>query len=84
MSTTVVNVGEAKTHFSRLLAMAESGDTVIIARDGVPAVRLTPIQKPRRRFGFWQLAIDDSAFFDPLPDDETALWESDPGEGRGA
>ena len=75
MSTTIVNVGEAKTQFSRLLALAESGEDVIVARDGHPIVRLALVEPPRRRFGFRHLNIDDSAFFDPLPDNELALWE---------
>lgn len=49
---TVVNVGQAKTELSKLLAMAEAGEEVEIARDGVPIVRLVPIQRtaPGRRF----------------------------------
>lgn len=75
MSTTIVNVGEAKTQLSRLIALAEAGETVIVARDGVPIIQLTPVSSPRRRFGFRQLSIDDDAFFAPLSDDELAQWE---------
>lgn len=75
MANTVVNVGEAKTQFSRLLAMAEAGQTVIVARDGVPVVQLTPVNPAKRRFGFRRLSVDDSVFFDPLPDEELARWE---------
>ena len=32
-----VNVGEAKAHLSHLIARAEAGEDVIIARDGVPS-----------------------------------------------
>jgi prevent-host-death family protein len=42
-----VNVGEAKTHLSRLLAQVEAGEDVEIARDGVPVVRLVAIDPPR-------------------------------------
>jgi prevent-host-death family protein len=38
-----VNVHEAKTHLSRLMAQAEAGEEVIIARNGVPAVKLVPV-----------------------------------------
>jgi prevent-host-death family protein len=41
----VVNVGQAKTDLSRLLAMAEAGEEVEIARDGVPVVRLVPVRR---------------------------------------
>lgn len=52
MCMTTVNVGQAKTELSKLLAMAEAGEEVEIARDGVPVVRLVPIRSagPGRRF----------------------------------
>lgn len=42
-----VNVGQAKTELSRLLARAEAGEDVEIARDGVPVARLTRIDPPK-------------------------------------
>lgn len=39
----VINMHEAKTTLSQLVEMALHGETVIIARRGVPAVRLEPI-----------------------------------------
>ena len=45
MSQTV-NVGEAKAQLSRLIAQAEAGEDVVIARDGVPAVRIVPVERP--------------------------------------
>ena len=39
-----VNVHEAKTNLSRLLAQVESGEEVIIARNGKPVARLAPVQ----------------------------------------
>ena len=49
---TTVNVGQAKTDLSRLISLAEAGEDVEIARDGVPVVRLVPIgaAKPGPRF----------------------------------
>lgn len=44
-----VNVHHAKTHLSRLIAAAESGEEVIIARDGKPAVRLVVVTPPTRK-----------------------------------
>ena len=47
-----VNVHHAKTHLSKLIAAVESGEEVIIARNGKPAVKLVvvtpPARKPRR------------------------------------
>ena len=70
-----VNVQEAKTRLSELLARAERGDDIVIARAGVPVVRLQLVDgRPRRSFGVMQL--DVPADFDaPLADDELAGWE---------
>ena len=45
MSRTV-NVGEAKAQLSRLIARAEAGEAVIIARNGVPVARIVPVERP--------------------------------------
>jgi prevent-host-death family protein len=48
-----VNVGQAKTNLSRLLARVEAGEDVEIARNGVPVVRLVrvePEEKPGEKF----------------------------------
>lgn len=39
-----VNVGQAKTDLSKLLARVEAGEDVEIARDGVPVARLVRIE----------------------------------------
>ncbi len=41
-----VNVGQAKTDLSKLLARVEAGEEVEIARDGVPVARLVRIDAP--------------------------------------
>ncbi|WP_199555357.1 type II toxin-antitoxin system Phd/YefM family antitoxin [Sandaracinobacteroides hominis] len=50
-----VNVHDAKTHFSRLLARVAEGESVVISKAGKPVARLVPID-PRaaapRRIGF--------------------------------
>jgi prevent-host-death family protein len=43
-----VNVHEAKTHLSRLLARVARGDEVIIAKAGKPIARLVPVQRAGR------------------------------------
>lgn len=42
----LVNVGQAKTELSKLLARVEAGEDVQIARDGVPVARLVHIPSP--------------------------------------
>jgi prevent-host-death family protein len=41
-----VNVHHAKTHLSKLIAAAENGEEVIIARAGKPAVKLVVVTEP--------------------------------------
>ena len=73
----VVNVHQAKTHLSRLLARAEAGEEVVIARRGTPVAQLVAC-KPRkkRRPGRLKgkIVIPDD-FLDPLPEEELAAWE---------
>jgi prevent-host-death family protein len=39
-----VNIHEAKTHFSKLLAQVSAGEEIIIAKAGKPVARLGPIE----------------------------------------
>ena len=72
-----VNVHEAKTRLSELLARVEAGDEVVIARAGRPVATLTPVAAPAARtLGFVPDFRVPGTFFDPLPDDELAEWES--------
>ncbi len=72
-----VNVHEAKTTLSQLLAEVETGEEVLIARHGVPVARLSAIIPTiRREPGLWKTAagwesyIFDPAVLAPMTDDE--------------
>lgn len=72
-----VNVHTAKTNLSDLIAKAERGEDVVIARNGVPAVKLVPVtDKPRRLFGALKgrFIIPDD-FDEPMSEEELRLWE---------
>ena len=73
----VVNVHEAKTHLSRLLAQVEDGDEVVIARNGNPVARLVRVrERGKRQFGSMKGRIKfGEGFFGPLPEEELAAWE---------
>lgn len=80
----IYTVHQAKTQLSKLLAQAEAGEEVIIARGKMPSVRLTPVAKAeltgsertQRTPGAWKGRFEWSdSFFDPLPAEEQALWE---------
>lgn len=74
-------IHQAKTNLSKLIARAEAGEEVVIARGSEPVVRLAPLTPKKRRLGFGalkgKLNIPDSFFFDPLPEEELKLWEGD-------
>lgn len=65
-----VNVHEAKTHLSKLLARVAKGECIVIARNGVPIAELRPIGKRlvARRLGDdrGKVRVADD-FNDPLP-----------------
>ena len=74
-----VNVHEAKTHLSRLLAQVEAGEEVIIARNGNPVARLVSSKKrgkPEPDVLKAKVVVPDS-FFEPLPEEELKAWEGD-------
>lgn len=81
-----VNVHQAKTHLSRLLAEVEAGEEVVVARGNKEIAKIVPInpQFKKKRVGGWLAHTlppgkDPLAdgFWDPLPDDELALWEGE-------
>ena len=71
----VVNLHEAKSQLSKLVAVAQQGDSVTIAIHGKPVAKLLPI-KPRPVFGLGKNQsppVPWSAFA-PVPDEEAAEW----------
>ena len=73
----VVNVHQAKTELSRLLARVEAGEDVVIARRGVPVARLVACKTRSKRQPDvlkGKIVVPDT-FFDPLPEEELRAWE---------
>ena len=80
---TTVNTHEAKTQLSRLLALVEKGEEVVIARNGKPVAKIVPLTaaKPARRLGTAAgKVVVPPEFFDPLPEDDLAAWYGDSDE----
>ncbi len=73
-----VNIHEAKTHLSRLLERVQQGESIVIAKAGVPVAQLTPIPRVDIVFGslVGQLDIDFAAF-DAADAEVAALWHLD-------
>jgi len=59
-----INMFQAKTHLSGLVARALQGEEVVIAKNGEPLVKLAPVVKPRGLTGFGSLKVKklDAAF----------------------
>lgn len=74
--TDTVNVYEAKTHLSKLLARVEDGEEITIARHGRPVARLVPHRGRRtpRVPGFWRGRVSVPDDFDTFADAEARDW----------
>ncbi len=46
LAMTQVNIHQAKTHLSRLLARVAAGEEIVIAKAGKPIARLVPVEGP--------------------------------------
>jgi prevent-host-death family protein len=74
-----VNIHEAKTHLSRILAWVATGEEVIVAKAGKPIARIVPVSKPRKKRipgqdkGLVTIARDFDA---PLPEKILAGFEA--------
>lgn len=68
-----VNVHEAKTHLSKLLARVEAGESINIARSGKPIATLVPAAQ-KRRLGSMRGQIWIADDFDELPPDMAAAF----------
>ena len=72
----IVNVHEAKTHFSRLLDLAHAGEEIIVAKAGKPFARLVPLKDREVRQPGRYRQLTPEGFNDSLPEDELEAWES--------
>lgn len=71
-----VTIHTAKTHLSRLIEAALSGEDVVISRGSTPVVRLVPVVKQTFQIGLLagQLGMGPD-FLTPLDEDDLDLWE---------
>ncbi len=74
-----VNVHDAKTHLSRLLARVEEGEEIVISRAGKPVARLVPFTSVRlpRQLGVWEGRVVVHDDFDELPEDIMAAFRGE-------
>jgi len=64
-----VSIHEAKTHFSRLVARAESGEEIVVRRGKTPVAKLVGyhVQAPPRRPGALKGKLEMAEDFDATP-----------------
>ena len=79
----VVNMHEAKTHLSRLVAAAADGEPFIIGRAGKPLVKVIAVEAPepgrKRRVGFMASGMLIPPDFDRMGSEEIAtMFEGGP------
>jgi prevent-host-death family protein len=75
--TLQVNIAEAKARLSELVARAEAGEEVVLARSGKPILRLQTLSRPARKKK--HRFIGALAHLGPLTDEEANLFlEPDP------
>ena len=74
----VVTIHTAKTTLSQLIARAEAGEEIVLARGNRPVAKIVPIDPApqQRQAGAYrgQFTVGPE-FFEPLPDDELDAWE---------
>jgi prevent-host-death family protein len=72
-----VNIHEAKTNFSKLIAEVEGGREILITRAGKPVAKLVPTQAESRRTpGGWENRVKIAPDFDELDPGTRAAFEN--------
>ena len=72
---TIVNMHEAKSSLSRLVAQVTAGEEVVIARAGKPVAKLVKYQGEPRKLGCWEGKVWMADDFDETDEELIALFE---------
>jgi len=75
MAKVMVNMHQAKTELSKLVARALAGEEVIVTRNGKPVVRLMPISQQRTPGGLEGKIWISPDFDAPLPEEVLREFE---------
>jgi prevent-host-death family protein len=73
----IVNIHDAKTHFSKLVERVAQGEEIVIGRAGKPVARLVPYEPTheRRKPGAWKGKVKLAPDFDETPEELIAAFE---------
>jgi prevent-host-death family protein len=72
---TIVNMHEAKSSLSKLVAKVAAGEEVVIARAGKPVAKLVKYEREPRKLGGLEGKIWIADDFDETPEELIALFE---------
>ena len=74
-----VNIHEAKTHLSRLVARAAAGEEIVISKAGTPMAKLVRYEQPKepRKLGAWRGQVEILPGFDEMDEEITRLFEGE-------
>lgn len=74
-----VNIHEAKTHLSRLVARAAAGEEIVISKAGTPVAKLVAYERPKepRKLGAWRGKVEILPGFDEMDEEITRMFEGD-------
>lgn len=77
----IVNMHEAKSSLSRLVARALKGDEIVVSKAGRPLVRLVPVAREAkaRRPGRWKGRVSMARDFNNLPEEIVDAFEGKSG-----
>ena len=72
-----VTIHAAKTNLSKLIEAALAGEEVVIAKGKRPVVKIVPVPQNGFTIGLLKGQLTGPApdFFEPMSEDEVALWE---------
>jgi prevent-host-death family protein len=72
-----IGLFQAKSHFSAIICEVESGESIVVTKQGKPVARIVPFVSPAkaREFGFDQGRIWMADDFNDLPPDIAATFE---------
>ncbi len=75
----LVNIHEAKTHFSRLVERAAAGEEIVIGKAGKPMAKLVPYAatKEPRKLGAWHGKVWMAPDFDETDEELVRLFEGE-------
>ncbi len=76
----IINISDAKSSLSSLIAEVEKGRNVIIGKAGKPVAMLVPYRAdtaPRKLGGSWSGKVKIADDFDTLPDDLAKAFKGD-------